>query len=203
MATQDVTRSICHHGFRVHTLLTVFVLLLPQFEAASQLGQKIPRSRVERDTYYRQAKELGYRARSAFKLLQLDREFSLLQNVSTAIDLCSAPGSWTQVLTNSLAKQGCSDAAIVSVDIQPMRAVPGAIHIRGDITAPETEREIWSALGERKADIVVCDGAPDVTGLHELDRHVPKPHCPHFPSLSFSSLVSCKADCDVTPAGRP
>jgi tRNA (cytidine32/guanosine34-2'-O)-methyltransferase len=54
------------------------------------------------DIYYRKAKEEGYRARSAYKLLQIDEEFRILSNVERAVDLCAAPGSWSQVLSNKL-----------------------------------------------------------------------------------------------------
>eukprot|EP00286_Rhodomonas_abbreviata_P006627 CAMPEP_0181320350 /NCGR_PEP_ID=MMETSP1101-20121128/18079_1 /TAXON_ID=46948 /ORGANISM="Rhodomonas abbreviata, Strain Caron Lab Isolate" /LENGTH=196 /DNA_ID=CAMNT_0023428053 /DNA_START=13 /DNA_END=600 /DNA_ORIENTATION=- len=156
-------------GLQGFFLLSLFFFVVPVCQAALPHGQKLPRSRAEKDTYYRQAKEHGYRARSAFKLLQLDEEFGLLENVTRAIDLCSAPGSWTQVLTNRLRGEG---RVVVSIDIQKMKPVAGAVHIRGDITARDTALRIWDALGRREADLIVCDGAPDVTGLHELDRHV-------------------------------
>jgi len=54
-------------------------------------------SKDKRDIYYRKAKEEGYRARSAYKLLQLDQEFDLLKNATNVVDLCAAPGSWSQV----------------------------------------------------------------------------------------------------------
>ena len=56
----------------------------------------------KRDIYYRKAKEEGYRARSAYKLLQIDQTFDIFANVSKVVDLCAAPGSWTQVITNRL-----------------------------------------------------------------------------------------------------
>ena len=59
-------------------------------------------SKDKRDIYYRRAKEEGYRARSAFKLLQLDEEFNLFEGVDRAVDLCAAPGSWSQVLAGRL-----------------------------------------------------------------------------------------------------
>ena len=59
-------------------------------------------SKDKRDIYYRQAKEQGWRARSAFKLLQLDEEFDLFTGVERVVDLCAAPGSWSQVLSRKL-----------------------------------------------------------------------------------------------------
>ena len=64
-------------------------------------------SKDKRDIYYRKAKEVGFRARSAFKLLQLNEQFSLFNNVIRAVDLCAAPGSWSQVLSREL-KKNCA-----------------------------------------------------------------------------------------------
>jgi len=132
------------------------------------MGRK---SKDKRDIYYRKAKELGYRARSAFKLLQLDEEFGLFAGVTRAVDLCAAPGSWSQVLSRRL-RQENSAAKIVSVDLQEIAPLHGVITIQGDITSEETVRQILGHFDDVKADLVVCDGAPDVTGLHDMDEYV-------------------------------
>jgi tRNA (cytidine32/guanosine34-2'-O)-methyltransferase len=136
-------------------------------------------SKDKRDIYYRKAKEEGFRARSAYKLLQIDEQFDIFRNVSRAVDLCAAPGSWSQVLASRLAPPvGSSeeDAAaarrIVAVDLQEMAPIDGVIVIQGDITTEKTASSVISALGDAPAQIVVCDGAPDVTGMHELDEYV-------------------------------
>ena len=158
-------------------------------------------SKDKRDAYYRQAKESGYRARSAYKLLQLDEAFNLLSfghddalpppyapdsdggqqrwpegRPRRVIDLCAAPGSWSQVLARRLPP----GSTIVAVDLQPMTPIPGVITLQADITHPSTLALLQSHLGGRAgeagegeyADLVVCDGAPDVTGLHDLDEYV-------------------------------
>jgi tRNA (cytidine32/guanosine34-2'-O)-methyltransferase len=119
-------------------------------------------SKDKRDIFYRLAKEEGWRARSAFKLLQIDSQFHILSPVRKAVDLCAAPGSWSQVLAQSLKEK--DEAHIVAVDLQAMAPIPGVQIIQGDITAESTANEIIRLLGNSKADIVVCDGAPDVTG---------------------------------------
>lgn len=124
-------------------------------------------SKDKRDIYYRSAKENGYRARSAFKLIELDNEFNILQNCSRAVDLCSAPGSWSQVLAERI-----TAGKIISVDLQPMAPLEGVFQIQADITQESTRREIVSFFGGELADIVVCDGAPDVTGIHDLDEYM-------------------------------
>ncbi|XP_032067713.1 putative tRNA (cytidine(32)/guanosine(34)-2'-O)-methyltransferase isoform X2 [Thamnophis elegans] len=131
-------------------------------------------SKDKRDIYYRLAKEEGWRARSAFKLLQLDEEYHLFQGVSRAVDLCAAPGSWSQVLSRKLKGEDPknADIKIVAVDLQAMAPLPGVIQIQGDITKVSTAQEIIHHFEGQPADLVVCDGAPDVTGLHDIDEYI-------------------------------
>lgn len=125
-------------------------------------------SKDKRDKYYRKAKEEGWRARSAYKLLQLNEEFHFLDNLSNVVDLCAAPGSWSQVLSRCTPK----DSKIVSVDLQPIAPIEGVRTIQADITHPATVSQILDCFDGVKADIVVSDGAPDVTGLHDLDEYL-------------------------------
>uniref|UniRef100_A0A3P9KF04 Putative tRNA (cytidine(32)/guanosine(34)-2'-O)-methyltransferase n=1 Tax=Oryzias latipes TaxID=8090 RepID=A0A3P9KF04_ORYLA len=130
-------------------------------------------SKDKRDIYYRLAKEEGWRARSAFKLLQLDQEFHLFTGVSRAVDLCAAPGSWSQVLSRKLrGDEGAKEVKIVAVDLQAMAPLPGVTQIQGDITKVSTAQEIIRHFEGQAADLVVCDGAPDVTGLHDVDEYI-------------------------------
>lgn len=126
-------------------------------------------SKDKRDIYYRKAKEEGWRARSAFKLLQLDEEFRFLSSFERVVDLCAAPGSWSQVLAR--ATQG-RNRQIVSVDLQPIAPIPDVVCIQADITHPATIQQILHEFEGEKADLVISDGAPDVTGLHDLDEYV-------------------------------
>ncbi|WRT63822.1 uncharacterized protein IL334_000747 [Kwoniella shivajii] len=126
-----------------------------------------------RDVYYRLGKSAGYRARSAYKLLHLDEEFDLFSGVETAVDLCAAPGSWSQVLGQKLKPSKDRDGRkVVSIDLQPMARLPNITILQTDITLPSTIPLVLDALGGRKADLVVCDGAPDVTGVHDLDAYL-------------------------------
>lgn len=131
-------------------------------------------SKDKRDIYYRLAKEEGWRARSAFKLLQINEEHDIFRGVTRAVDLCAAPGSWSQVLTKKLHENTkiINDVKIVAVDLQVMAALPGVIQIQGDITKLSTANNIITEFQGNKADLVVCDGAPDVTGLHDIDEYV-------------------------------
>jgi len=129
-------------------------------------------SKDKRDVYYRLAKEQGWRARSAFKLMQIDDEFKILEgsDVKRAVDLCAAPGSWSQVLARRL--KDVPDSKIVAVDLQAMAPIPNVIQIQGDITKLTTAQSIVAHFEGQPADIVVCDGAPDVTGLHDIDEYI-------------------------------
>lgn len=163
----------------------------------------------KRDIYYRQGKFEGYRARSAYKLLHLNEQYGFLGgaedyalDAATAassstsssakrlatptrvVDLCAAPGSWSQVLSRRLASVPGSH--LVAVDLQAMAPLPGVTQIIGDITTPATADKVSTALsdgpptnttdikgkGKARAQLIVCDGAPDVTGLHDLDEYL-------------------------------
>lgn len=182
-------------------------------------------SRDKRDVYYRRAKESGYRARSAFKLLQIDTEFDIFGlnkdddhdrnssddqlkqkhqyksiKVNRAVDLCAAPGSWSQVLAERLL-QDLQFAAntdveekvekIVAVDLQPMAPIPGVFTLQGDITSLSTAQTIISHFQGNRAELVVCDGAPDVTGLHDIDEYIQAQLL--LSAINITTHVLCKS----------
>ncbi|NWT80987.1 TRM7 methyltransferase, partial [Lanius ludovicianus] len=122
-------------------------------------------SKDKRDIYYRLAKEGGWRARSAFKLLQLDQRFQLFQGVHRAVDLCAAPGSWSQVLSRHLRWDW--GHWVDWGDWSPSLGAGG-----GNWGEASTAQEIQRHFEGHPADLVVCDGAPDVTGLHDLDEYI-------------------------------
>ncbi|OII70758.1 methylase [Cryptosporidium ubiquitum] len=146
-------------------------------------------SRDRRDIYYRRAKQEGFRARSAYKLIQIDEEYDIFNDVTRAVDLCAAPGSWSQVLSTKLfnnseksqiqAKEADNSDSnnketplIVAVDLQEMAPIDGVNIIKGDITSQKTVNQILEYFQGKKADLVLCDGAPDVTGLHDIDEYI-------------------------------
>ncbi|KAF5274549.1 hypothetical protein FQA39_LY07161 [Lamprigera yunnana] len=127
----------------------------------------------KRDVYYRKAKEEGLRARSAFKLLQIDLKFDIFKShVTNVLDLCAAPGGWSQVVSKKLLKENYQDVKIVAVDLQPMAPLPGVIQIQDDITKPSTINRILSHFNGCKVDLILCDGAPDVIGLMPMDVNI-------------------------------
>jgi len=119
-------------------------------------------SRDKRDAYYRLAKEDGYRARAAYKLLQLDASLGLLEAGEIVVDLCAAPGGWSQVAAARTKR-------VVAVDLKEMAPIAGVERLVGDVTASATVDGILEATAFRKADLVLCDGAPDVYGLADVD----------------------------------
>jgi len=95
-----------------------------------------------------------------------------LENIKRCVDLCAAPGSWSQVLASKIPQQEDGTCNIIAVDLQPMSPITGVHCLQGDITSLDTAREIISYFGNQRAELVVCDGAPDVTGLHDLDEYI-------------------------------
>mmetsp|Transcript_30749 Transcript_30749/g.51448 ORF Transcript_30749/g.51448 Transcript_30749/m.51448 type:complete len:345 (-) Transcript_30749:42-1076(-) len=133
-------------------------------------------SKDKRDIYYRKAKEVGFRARSAFKLMQIDDEYNLFDGVTKVVDLCAAPGSWSQVLASKLYDKNATEktgkSRIVAIDLQEMAPIDGVKTIVGDITAKSSAEQIINHFEGDLADLVVSDGAPDVTGLHDIDEYM-------------------------------
>ncbi|SDJ40328.1 23S rRNA Um-2552 2'-O-methyltransferase [Halovenus aranensis] len=126
-----------------------------------------------KDEYYNRAKQQGYRARSAFKLAQLDDRADLLDRGDTVVDLGAAPGGWTQVAAERVSHEG----TVVGVDRQRIDELDEADatveYVRGDITEERTRDEIREVLGgddERPVDVVVSDMAPNMTGDYDLDH---------------------------------
>lgn len=138
-------------------------------------------SKDRRDVYYRKAKEEGFRARSAYKLLDLDNQFGLFneqRTIKRVVDLCAAPGSWSQVVAEKLRDtkkdngELIEGAYVVAVDLQEMAPIEGVDILKGDITSKATAGEIINKFKGEKAQLVICDGAPDVTGLHDMDEFI-------------------------------
>ncbi len=139
------------------------------------------RTHQQDDRYFRQAKEAGYRARSAYKLLQIDERFRILRRGDAVVDLGAAPGSWSQVVAGIVGKRG----RVVAVDLQPIAPIPGVTILQGDMTSPEVRRRIAEALGG-PADVVLSDAAPFTTGI-KLRDHVLSME------LGYAALETAKA----------
>ena len=125
----------------------------------------------KRDIFYRKAKEEGFRARSVYKLKEIHYNYNILSpSYSNFVDLCAAPGSWTQMLR--ILTKSNPNAKIVSVDIQHIVPIEGVTIIKGDITRQDTIEKILSNFDNKKVDVIIFDGAPDVTGVIDVDMYM-------------------------------
>jgi len=118
------------------------------------------------DPYVREAQAKGYRSRAAFKLLELSERDKLLRPGMAVVDLGAAPGSWCQVLRQHLGPK----ALIVAMDLLPMDPIAGVRFVHGDFREESTLRALEEALESRRADLVLSDLAPNITGVASADQ---------------------------------
>lgn len=130
------------------------------------MSSKAWKTRQQNDPYVRRAREEGYRARAAFKLLELDAKDDLLRNVGVVVDLGAAPGSWSQVARRRLP----AEAVVIALDLLPMEPLPGVVFIQGDFREDEALAELESVLGDRQVDLVLSDMAPNLSGITPADQ---------------------------------
>ena len=134
-----------------------------------------------RDIYVRSSKVLGYRSRSAFKLIEIDKKFRLFLNKKTLLDLGSSPGGWTQVATKKIIK-----GKILSVDLKKMDPIINSKFILGNFLMQEVKNEILDYFDE-KIDIIISDMAPNTTGNKNLDSLATGELC--LEAMNFSKNI--------------
>ncbi|MDA8532810.1 RlmE family RNA methyltransferase [Candidatus Pelagibacter bacterium] len=120
-------------------------------------------NKQKRDIYVRQSHVDGYRARSAYKLIEIDEKFKIFKNGISVIDLGASPGSWSQYIARTV-KSG----RLVSIDLKNMEAIENIIQIKGDFTDLESQEKI-KGLFKSKVDVVVSDMAVNTTGIKDID----------------------------------
>jgi 23S rRNA (uridine2552-2'-O)-methyltransferase len=120
-------------------------------------------NKQKRDIYVRQSQVDGYRARSAYKLIEIDEKFKIFKNGISVIDLGASPGSWSQYISRTV-KSG----RLVSIDIKGMEEIDNTIQIKGDFTNLDSQEKI-KGLFKSKVDVVVSDMAVNTTGIKDID----------------------------------
>jgi 23S rRNA (uridine2552-2'-O)-methyltransferase len=120
-------------------------------------------NKQRRDTYVRQSKVDGYRARSAYKLIEIDEKFKIFKGGMCVVDIGAAPGSWSQYVSK-VVKSG----KIISIDLKEMEKIKNTIQIKGDFTENDTQDQIKSYLN-KKSDVVMSDMAVNTTGIKNID----------------------------------
>jgi len=140
-----------------------------------------------RDRFFRQAKAEGFRARSAYKLQELQEKYRLLKPGARVLDLGAAPGSWSQFAAKIVGPRG----RIVAVDLQPIAPISGVRTFTGDMLLAETQDRMVAELGG-PADVVLSDAAPSTSGIALTD---------HVRSIELARAALSVAERTLRPGG--
>lgn len=120
----------------------------------------------KKEHFYQEAKRVGYRARSAFKLQQIQHRFHLIPKDGIIVDLGAAPGGWSQVAKELVGDKGL----VIGADLSTIRPLEGVLFIQGDVTKPETIQQMMQEMQGKKADVVLSDMSPDISGNYSVDQ---------------------------------
>jgi len=120
-------------------------------------------NKQRRDTYVRKSKVDGYRARSAYKLIEIDEKFKIFKGGMCVVDIGAAPGSWSQYVSK-VVKSG----KIISIDLKEMKEIKNTIQIKGDFIEKDIQNQIKSYLN-KGSDVVMSDMAVNTTGIKNID----------------------------------
>ena len=141
-------------------------------------------NKQRRDIYVRQSKIDGYRARSAYKLIEIDEKFKIFKGDMFVLDIGAAPGSWSQY-ASKIIKNG----KIISIDLKEMEKIKNTIQIRGDFTDSNTQKKIKDYLNN-SLDVVMSDMAVNTTGIKNIDSIQTGELCKE--AMNFSKNVISK-----------
>jgi 23S rRNA (uridine2552-2'-O)-methyltransferase len=161
------------------------------------------REERKRDHYYKRAKKEDYRSRAAFKLLQINNKFNIIKLSNIVIDLGACPGGWSQVASEAAGDEG----KVIAVDMKEMPAIQGVAFVKGNAMRERTRNELWDVLSEvkglgpdhqdanreAKADVIVSDMAPNISGNYSID---------HAKSIELAEIALDYADEFLRPGGN-
>eukprot|EP01071_Lankesteria_metandrocarpae_P009050 Lankesteria_metandrocarpae@DN5123_c0_g1_i1.p1 len=148
------------------------------------MPKKAKVGKERRDHYYELAKLQGFRARSAFKLIQLSQKHNIFHKCTSLIDLCAAPGGWLQVAQQNMPMA----STIIGVDLVPIRSIKGCITIQSDITSPQCRSLLRRHVDAVGVDLVLHDGAPNVGANWARDAYVQNELTLHAAKLATEFL---------------
>ncbi len=114
----------------------------------------------KQDYYYREAKKVGFRARSSFKLIQIQNRYGVLRKGGTFIDLGASPGGWSQIASRY--------GKVIAIDLKPMQEIKNVIFLQGDITSEDTIKKLKEIV--EKVDVVISDASPNISGNYTMDQ---------------------------------
>ena len=140
----------------------------------------------KKEHFYKEAKRLGYRARSAFKLKQIQKKFKIIHEGDTVIDLGAAPGGWSQVAKEFVGEHG----TVIGIDILPIEPIKGITFLQGNLTEDSTIDNIGQIVGDKKADVILSDMSPDISGNYSVDQARSIWLCEHSLKLAEMFLKS-------------
>jgi 23S rRNA (uridine2552-2'-O)-methyltransferase len=120
----------------------------------------------KKEHFYKEAKRVGYRARSSFKLLQIQKRFNVIKKDDTVVDLGAAPGGWSQVAKEIVGEKG----TVIGIDISPIIPLSGVTFLQADMTKESSIIELENTLCGNKADVVISDMSPDISGNYSVDH---------------------------------
>ena len=139
-------------------------------------------NRLNKDPFFRQSKIQGYRSRSAFKLIEMNKKFRFIKKNSSLLDLGSCPGGWSQVARKEIIK-----GKILAIDVRPMEKINNVDFIQGDFQENEIYKKIFSYF-KNKIDVVLSDMAANTTGNKTLDSYRTGELCLNAMSLAKEIL---------------
>lgn len=150
----------------------------------------MPKRYVPNDVWSRKAAKEGYRARSVYKLMELDERFHLLKSGQTVLDLAAAPGSWLQYVSKRIGPKGLA----IGFDLQPIASIAENVHtFEQDITEPEKIDSLLEAQCLPPIDLILSDIAPSTSGIRDVDQ---------WRSIELNQAVLAIAERWLRPGGR-